>query len=146
MVQVEEGVGAGEAEEGVVGVERAQGGEGVDGVVGKAAGTGAVEIGDGEAGLGGAGSLALRLVLRLGLSAVLGAGGGDHRQAVGEAGGMDSELEGLAAGGSEEDLVEVEGFGGSPRDRHVAAMGRIEGAAEEGSPWWGLARWKRGGA
>jgi len=137
VMEIQEGVGAGEAEEGVAGVERAQGGEGVDGVVGKAAGAGAVEVGDHEAVLSEPGVWGFGLVGVAGVRT----GRGDHRHAVGEAGGIGFELERLATGGGKEDLVEVEGVGGSPRDGHVAAVGRIEGAAEDRSSWCWVLRW-----
>ena len=41
-------------------------------------------------------------------------------------------LEGLAASGGEQDLVEREALGGGTGDAEVAGVGRVEGAAEEG--------------
>ena len=114
--KLEEAVGPDEVEEGGVGVFVAQGLEGIDGVVGCAVEVGGVEGGGLEAG-------------------ILRAGEGDHGEAVGERGGPVfgfEGFEGLAAGGGEEDAVELEGVRGGGGDGEMAAVGRVEGAAEEG--------------
>ena len=60
------------------------------------------------------------------------AGQGGHGEPVGEAGGGSvRKLEGLTAGGSEDDLIEGEGIGSSGRDGEVAVVDGIEGATEE---------------
>ena len=112
MAEMEEAVGADEVEEGVIGHEFAEGREGLDGVVGSAVGVGGVEVGDSESGVGEAGE-------------------GEHVNAVGEGGVRTVELEGLAAYGGEEDFVELEGVRGGRGDGEVAAMGWVEGSAEE---------------
>jgi hypothetical protein len=62
---------------------------------------------------------------------VLGAGEGGHGKAVGEGGGVCVGLERLAARRGEEDRIEVKGVGSGGGDGEVAAVGRVEGAAEQ---------------
>ena len=106
-----------------------EGGEEVDGVVGGAVGVGGVEGGGHE--VAGRGLQDVRC--RFGKSE------GDHGEAVGEGGGGAFGFQGLAAYGSEEDAVEGEGFCCRGGEREVAAVDRVEGAAEESyahvSPW-----------
>jgi hypothetical protein len=110
--EIEEAVGADENEEGVVGKELLESGEGLDGVVGGAIGMGGIEFGDSEAG-------------------VRQAGEAEHGDSVGEGGGSVVGFERLEAHRGEEDFVQIEGVGGSGGDGEMAAVGRIEGSAEE---------------
>lgn len=118
LAEAEEGVGADEVEKSVMRVLGGEGGERVDGVVGGGVGVGGIDARRGEAGVG------FRVA---GL-----AGGGDEGEAGGEGCGFGRELEWLEAGGGEEDAVEGEGVGGGAGDGDVAAVGWVEGAAEEG--------------
>jgi len=111
--EVEEAVGADEVEESVVGEELVESGEGLDSVVRGAVGVGSVEGGDAEARVGEAGE-------------------GEHGEAVVEGSRRAVGFERLAACGGEEDLVQVEGVGGSGGDGEVAVVGWVEGSAEEG--------------
>ena len=113
--EVEEAVGADDDEETCAGELVLEGGQGVDGVVGGAVGTGGVEGGGGEARVGRAGE-------------------GSHGESVGEAGGGVFGLEGLAAGGGKEDLIEGEGVCSGGRDGEVAVVDGVERAAKEGYP------------
>jgi hypothetical protein len=111
--KVEKAVGSGEVEELCVGQELMEGGESLNGVVGGAVGVGGVELGDGEAGVGDAGEA-------------------EHGEAIAIGGGCAVGFEGLETYGGEEDGVELEGIGGGGGDTEVAAVRRVEGAAEEG--------------
>ena len=116
----EEAIGTDEGEEGGVGLLALEVLEGIDGVVGGVVGVGSVEVGGGEAWVGGDGELG-------------------HGEAVGEGGGLCEGLEGLATGWGEEDGVELKGVGCGGGDGEVAAVDGVEGAAEEGyahSPLW----------
>jgi hypothetical protein len=110
--EVQEAVGSDEVEEGVAGQELVESSEGLDGVVGGAVGVGGVELGDAEAGVGEAGEA-------------------EHGDAVGERGGRAVCLERLAAYRREENFVQSEGIGGGGGDGEVAAVGWVEGSAEE---------------
>jgi len=110
--EIEEAVGTHQVEEGVVWQELMEGGEGLDCVIGCAVGVGCVQGGDGEAGVGETGQ-------------------GEHGDAVAEGGGCAVGLERLAACGGEENLIQMEGVCGSGGDGEVAAVGRVEGSAEE---------------
>jgi hypothetical protein len=108
----EEGVCADEVEEGVAGHELMKGGDRLDGVVGGVVGMRGVEVGDAEAWVGEAGEE-------------------EHSDAVGEGGRCAVRLERLATCRGEEDFVQIERVGGSGGDGKVAAVGRVEGSAEE---------------
>jgi hypothetical protein len=113
--ELEEGIGADEDEEGVVGLEGgAEAFEGVDGVVRGVVGQGRFEVG-GEAVQGGWS---------------LGAEELNHGEAVGIGGDGAVGLERLMAGGDEEDAVEREGLRCGAGDGEMAAVGRVEAAAE----------------
>jgi hypothetical protein len=110
--KIEEAIRADEVEESVVGKESIQSGQGVDGVVGAAIGMGRVQIGDGEARLRQASQR-------------------EHGDAVGEGRRGGIGFERLSSCGGEEYGIELEGVGGGGGDREVAAMGWVEGSAEE---------------
>lgn len=116
----EEAVGTDEGEEGGVGLLVLELLEGVDGVVGGVVEVRCVEVGGGEAWVGGDGELG-------------------HGEAVGKGCGFGEGLERLATGGGEEDGVEMKGIGCGGGDGEVAAVDGVEGTAEEGyahSPLW----------
>jgi 2-amino-4-hydroxy-6-hydroxymethyldihydropteridine diphosphokinase len=109
----EERIGAHEAEDLVAGREGgAQGAQRVDGVVRAAVGARRVDEGDLHGGLAGDGERG-------------------HGDAVVEAGRGPVTLEGLYADGRKEDAIEAETLDGEARQRDVAAMRRVEAAAEE---------------
>jgi hypothetical protein len=117
--ELEEGVGAGEDEELVGGLEGgAELFEGVDGVAGRVAGERGFEGGGQEAGRATVGGWSFGAE-ELGQGETVGVGG---LRAVG--------LERLVAGGDEEDAIEREGLRSSGGDGEMAAVGRVEAAAE----------------
>lgn len=122
--EAEKGVGADDGEEGwgiwrfrVGG--RSEGGaeasQGIDGVVGLTIRTGTVDGGGFEPGMAFTEEV-------------------DHAEAIGEGGLGTTGLEGLAAGGSEQDAVEREMLAGEFGGEPVGTMGRIKAAAEVAYP------------
>lgn len=114
MMEGEERIGSHEKEECCGGRELGfEGKQCVVGVVGRAGLIGRVDEGEREGGIAGDGEAR-------------------HGDTVVEAGGRAARLERLGSDGGEEDLVEGERGLRGAGDGEMAAMGRIEGATEEG--------------